>query len=272
MNDALAERCALAILLSALVATIVGLVAWGPIPLDAQAHRYADERVVLGIPGGWNVLANLPLFVAGLLGLHAERRHRAPIWLRRARQGFHAAVALGAIAAGAYHRFPGDVLYLAAQALTAAGFLMLTGALLGERVHPAFASPLVIASAAVAPALAAVLAGAAGAPGPVDLRPLLLLQIVPLLVVPAGALGLPGAQTRTADWLVLLVVYATAQALDLADTTVFQATGTVSGHTLMHLGYAVAAAWLAYCTMARAPAVSATGEASQRSASLHTSR
>ena len=272
MTDALAQRCALAILLAAMVATLVGLLAWGPVPLGPDAHRYADDRAVLGVVNGWNVLVNLPLLVAGLFGLAAERRSAAPLWLRRSRQGFHVAVALGALAATWYHLAPGDTVYLAAQALMAAGFLMLTCALLGERVHPAFASPLVLGAAALSPALAALAGGPAGWPGPADLRPLLFLQFVPLLVVPAGALSLPGTQTRSSDWIVLLVIYGAAKVFDLGDATILQATGVVSGHTLMHLCFALAAAWLAYCTIARSGATSATGGDSQRRISLNTSR
>lgn len=271
MTDALAQRCALAILLAALVATAVGLLAWGPVPLVAATHAYADERSAFGLANAWNVLANVPLLAAALYGLRVESRSPAPLWLRRSRQAFHACVGFGAVAAAIYHLAPGHALYLVTQAAMAAGFLMLTGAMLGERVHPGFASPLMLGAAALSPIVAAGAAVLVGSPGPTDLRPLLLLQIVPVLVVPAGALTLPGSQTRAADWIVLLVIYTLAQACHLADATILAGTGSVlSGHTLMHLGFALATAWLAYCTASRASGATAAGTDSQRRASLNT--
>jgi hypothetical protein len=271
MTDALAQRCALAILLAALVATAAGLLAWGPVPLVAETHGYADERGAFGLANAWNVLANGPLLVAALYGLQVESRSDAPLWLRRSRQAFHASVGLGAVAAAIYHLMPGNGLYLATQVAMAAGFLMLTGAVLGERVHPGFASPMMLGAAALAPIVAAGAAVLVGSPGPTDLWPLLLLQIMPVLVVPAGALGLPGSQTRAGDWIVLLVIYALARACHLSDATILTVTGgVVSGHTLMHLGFAVATAWLAYCTASRVPEATAAGIDSQRRTSLNT--
>jgi hypothetical protein len=273
VTDTLARRCAIAILLAALLATVVGLLAWGPVPLLAEAHHYADERGFLGLDNAWNALANLPLGLAALIGLWAESRGTYPTGLRHSRQGFHAAALLGAAVAVVYHLSPGDWLYLAAQALIASSFLMLSASLLAERVHAGIAGPWVLAAAVVLPALAVAFSGPIGEPGPPDLRPLLLLQITPLLVVPAGALSLPGSLTRTFDWIVLLAVYGAATVLRLADATILEATSLVSGHTLMHLCYAAGAGWLAYCTMARGTATrSAGGEASERRTSLSTSR
>lgn len=271
MTDALAQRCALAILLSALVATAAGLLAWGPVPLVPDTHVYADERPAFGLDNAWNVLANVPLLAAALLGLRLESRSTAPLWLHRPRRAFHACVVAGALAAGAYHLVPGNGLYLVTQVAMAAGFLMLTAAALGERVHPGFASPVMLAAAAAAPIVAAGAAALVGGAGPIDLRPLLFLQIVPLLVVPAGALGLPGSQTRASDWIVLLAIYAISQSCHLADENILTATGgAVSGHTLMHLGFALATAWVAYCTASRAPGASTAGADSQRRTSLNT--
>jgi hypothetical protein len=91
-----------------------------------------------------------------------------------------------------------------------------------------------------------VLLGAAWGRG-VDMRPLLLLEVLPVLLIPAGALWLPGAHTRTSDWIIALVAYGVAKAFDAADAAVLSVTGWISWHGLMHLTLAAVAAWLAYC-------------------------
>ena len=95
--------------------------------------------------------------------------------------------------------------------------------------------------------------------GAVDLRPFLLLQLIPVLLIPAGALSLPGTHTRASDWLFMLVVYAAARGFDLADASIHAATGWLGGHALMHLALAGVAARLAYRASSTGATVDTTG-------------
>jgi hypothetical protein len=103
-----------------------------------------------------------------------------------------------------------------------------------------------------------------------DLRPLLFLQLLPVLLIPAGALGLTGAYTAKTDWLVILGLYVTARACDAGDDTVLRFTGqAISGHALMHLCLAGVTAWLAY--RARAAAAAEGPDMTHASTSFSTS-
>ncbi len=44
-----------------------------PLPQDEAFHRFADARTILGVPGFWNVVSNLPFAVIGILGLFEFR-------------------------------------------------------------------------------------------------------------------------------------------------------------------------------------------------------
>ena len=116
--------------------------------------------------------------------------------------------------AALYHLLPDDATYLLAQLMLAAAFTQLLSGFLAERVHPQFGSRSACTIALLLPLLAALwsLLTAVGA-GAADLRGLMLLQMLPVLLIPAGALALPGRVTTAGDWLVMLLLYVFAKLL-----------------------------------------------------------
>src|SRR5690349_24584379 len=66
-------------LAAAAVLCAVVLAALPRIPQEQGYHRFADTRVVLGVPNGLNVLSNVPFAVVGLVGIALVlRRGKAP--------------------------------------------------------------------------------------------------------------------------------------------------------------------------------------------------
>ncbi len=248
MSEPLGRRCALTLLVAMAVATIAGLIAWGPVLLAPAAHAYADDRAWGGLNNAANVLASLPLLAAALWGIFATRASHWSDELRRPWTAFHVCAGAAAAVAAVYHAVPGDASFVLAHALTAAAFVYLAQGVLAERVHPEFGSARALLGASLLSALACaiVLVGATLGRG-IDLRPFLLLEVMPVLLIPAGALWLPGSYTRVSDWIVMLVAYGIAKGLDAADSAVLSVTGWISGHSLMHLSLAAVAGWLAYC-------------------------
>lgn len=234
----------------------MGMLAWGPIVLAHSAHSHADARTFVGVAHGVNVMLSLPMLLAGVWGWHALGRSPWPVVVRPPWRWFFGFVALSAGMATLYHSAPSELGYLAAQAMAAGAFVMLLCGALAERVDARFGS-----ARACSVALAAVgMAAAASALstswlGQMDMRPILLLQLLPVLLIPAGALGLPGLCTTRTDWMLMLGLYAAARLCDLGDAAVMRFTGAISGHALMHLCLAGAVGWLAYrASTAAAPA------------------
>lgn len=243
-TDTLNRRCALFALLAMTFAIAMGLLAWGPILPQSGAHQFADTRSLFGLANGVNAAFSLPMLAAGVWGWRAVQRSVWPVALQTPWRWCFACIAVTAASAVAYHLAPGERTYLVAQAAVAGSFSLLLCSFLAERVHAGFGSPLACAAAVGVAALAATLSSLAAS---TDLRPLLLLQLLPVLLIPAGALSLPGQHTRQADWLLVLGLYALARVSDLSDDSVLLATGgALSGHALMHLCMAGVAAWLAY--------------------------
>lgn len=266
MTEQLGRRCAVVILAAMTLALLVGLIAWGPVPLAAHEHRYADQRSWLGVPNIAHLIANLPLLAAGLWGWLRTRTGDWPDELRAPWQLFHLCVLGGALVSVAYHAAPGDTGYLLSQVAMSAAFVLLTIGVLAERVNPWFGTRAGITCAMV---LTLLLSTTSLTGGTIDLRPFLLLQLLPVLLIPTGVLGLPGRHTRSADWMIMLATYVVARGFGMADALVYERTGWISGHSLMHVGLGCVAGWLAYCA-ASAPSGEAADGPTQRQTSLNT--
>ena len=98
--------------------------------------------------------------------------------------------------------------------------------------------------------------------------------------MPSGALSLAGRFTTSADWLAMLGLYVMARLAGFADQWMFNASGALSGHTLMHLLLAAVIGWAAYCVGVRVRVAprsrgsalpSSAAEPTQRRTSLNTS-
>lgn len=274
MSPRMSQGCALVLLLAMMVAMAAGMMAWGPIELSAADHAFADGRRFIGLPNALNTLACLPLGAAAFWGARVMATTSWPQPLRTPWLAFFVLAALMSASAAAYHADPSDAGYVLAQLFASGAMTMLTIAFMAERLDPWFGSATAIAAGAA-------VAGGAGlwwvagdiATGHGDLRPLFYLQVLPLLLVPAGAPGLAGRFTRPTDWFFMLGMYLVARSVGLLDEAVLSATGSISGHTLMHLlltGVVLCAAYRA-APPTRGSADTSLVDPTQRSTSLNTS-
>lgn len=276
MSPRISENCALVLLLAMSLALGVGLLAWGPITLTPADHQFADQQMWAGIPNARNALSCLPLLAVGLWGLLATLRSHWPASMRAPWFGFFALAALHAGTSSLYHLAPNDVGYALSHWFVAGAFTLLLLGFLAERIHPLYGSRSAIAAGVGIATLAALWwTMGQGTTGAGDLRAMLLLEYLPLLLIPAGALNVPGQFTPRGDWLWMLGGYALARAAGLADAALFDAMGWISGHALMHLLLAWVTACLAYRASASPRVVESSlgvlGEPTHRSVSLNTS-
>lgn len=265
MHDPLGRRCTLVLLAAMALALAIGLLAWGPIPLAADALRHADTRAWLGLPQGLNVLACLPQCLVGAWGWHVTRRAAWPDAVRRPWAAFHLFTLVAGLAGALYHLQPGRLAWIGAHTAASAAFAWLALGALAERVDGRLGGRLPMAVVAIGVLLAGIVPALTDG---ADLRGLLLIEVLPVLLLPAGAVGLRGAHTRPADWLLMLAGYGLAKLAHLQDAAVLGLTGWLSGHALMHLVLAAVSGWLGYCAV-RPWRAEGSGE-SQRKTSLNT--
>lgn len=126
------------ILLLVIMTTLI--IQRGPIPQPQGYHNFADTDAWLGIPNGFNVVSNVPFFVAGVFGIRVlsqglnpgaflDRKHRPAYWVLFASTCF---VALGS---SYYHLWPNtETLFFDRLPMTIA-FMSIVTILLTEKVH-----------------------------------------------------------------------------------------------------------------------------------------
>lgn len=213
--------------------------------LYAHGHPFVDARIFWGVPNAMDVLSNLPLGLAGLMGLLMLRGKQMSPPTRHALAVFFGGLIGACLGSSGYHWAPnasGLMLDRLGMTVTFAGALALA---LAERVGPTatkLALPVMLASAALSAALAYTLG-----------------NVLPWGVVQFGGMALiawAAWQPRLDDALgvsftVLIGLYAVAKLCELNDEALFHLSGEwISGHTLKHL-VAALAAWPVIATLLR---------------------
>lgn len=219
----------------------------GPIMQPAHYHAFADQRLLWGIPHGADVLSNAGFILVGLWGLVALWFHRrdaalAPGWPGYAL--FLVALVLTGLGSSFYHLSPDDFRLQWDRlpiALACAGLLVAVRA----ETHlgsDSIAWLILLAAAAI---LSVAWWAATDAYGVGDLRPYLLLQAAPLVLIPLwqGIHGAPAKDRRAFGLAILL--YIAAKLAEIHDHDLLDLLGEmVSGHTIKHLLATLAAAVL----------------------------
>jgi hypothetical protein len=224
--------------------TSIGLLAYGPIAQFVDYHSFADGRVMLGVPHAGDVLSNAGFAIVGIWGL--ERLYRA----RRHPPGraglpgyvlFCLSLMLTALGSTFYHLAPDDARLVWDRlpiATACAGLLAGVRAEASPRRHELLATAILTA-AAVASVLWWQVTDRAGEG---DLRPYLLIQALPLVLIPVWQWTSHAAVTRRIAFGVAILLYVAAKIAELNDHVLYSALGFISGHTLKHLLATMAAA------------------------------
>jgi hypothetical protein len=225
---------------------MVALGLWhGPVSQDPGYHLFAADSSVAGIPNFWNTISNLPFALVGAVGLWLCRRKvpagGLPELLACYRLYFAALILITAGSAW-YHLAPDNSRLLWDRLPMAAAFMALFSALLGESLSPKLGRTLLWP-------LVALGVGSVcywyvtELQGHGDLRPYLLVQLTPMLLIPF-ALLLFGSRCQPTGYIWwMLLLYALALVLDRFDTEVASVL-SIGGHPLKHLVAALAAACL----------------------------
>jgi hypothetical protein len=238
----------------------VALIVHGPIAQLPHYHDFADHAAFLGVPHAGDVLSNAGFALVALWGLWRLFPQRAHPALARAWPGyllFLLALMLTAAGSGYYHLAPDNARLLWDRlpiALACAGLLAAARADNVPRTRCA-RDALVLAVCAVASVAWWTITDRVGQG---DLRPYLLLQGLPLVLIPAWQWIYRAPRREKYAFSAALLLYCAAKLAELADQAIFDTLGFASGHTLKHL-LATAAAAIIVGALIRRVALPAAG-------------
>jgi hypothetical protein len=217
----------------------VSLIAYGPIAQFPDYHDFADRRMLLGIPNADDVLSNVGFAVIGVWGLARLLPRRSHPNLAPGWPGwfvFLASLVLTALGSGWYHLAPDDARLIWDRlpiALGCAGILTGVRAETATRSH-AWLVTIVLCVAAIVSVVWWNVTE--------DLRPYLLLQASPLVLIPLWQWIYNSPRADRIAFATAILLYVAAKLSELADHPVLSATGVMSGHTIKHLLATAAAA------------------------------
>ena len=219
------------------IGIIVAFALHGRIAQPANYNDFADHTALFGIPHAGDVLSNVGFALVAIWGWLALRPWRDSDRLRTGWPGYRLfliGLFLTAFGSAFFHLAPGngrltwDMLPIA---LAGAGLLV---GVHGD-VRPGSKTNL----EAIMLALFAV-AGVAwwvytDRNGAGDLRPYLLLQVLPLVLIPLWQMIYRAPRTERLPFAAAMALYVLAKLTELFDHQIATALGFVSGHTLKHL-------------------------------------
>jgi hypothetical protein len=227
------QRTYLILLLT--LAALVGAMLLPPIAQDPAYHEFADHRGWLGIPNFLNVATNLAFLLVGVAGIVLCARGQSIMGARWAWLACFTGVALVCFGSGYYHMNPDNDTLVWDRLPMSVGFMALTVAVMAEYVN------LRLEKILLAPAIVVGLASVIYWHYTDDLRPYVLVQFLPLLLLPMILLLFKGRYTHRGLLVLALAIYIASKFAEYYDQSVFALTGhVISGHSLKHLLAALA--------------------------------
>ena len=209
----------------------------GPITQPAHYHHFADAGAAWGLPNAADVLSNLGFAAAGIWGwLCCSDARSDDAGLRSpGYRLFLLALVLTAAGSFYYHLQPDDARLVWDRipiALACAGLL---AAVHGETTGSThiMRNTVVLTIAAVCSVVWWNISG--------DLRPYLLMQALPLILIPLWQWIHGTARLERRAFGAAIALYVLAKLAELHDHEILAISGFISGHTLKHLLATVAA-------------------------------
>ncbi len=224
-----------------------------PVSQDPAYHQFADGRTLLGVRNFWNVMSNLPLMVIGLWGTLVIFRHHDSVCLpglELAYIVFFTGIILTAFGSAYYHLNPANDPLVWDRLPMTIGFAGLFSLILGEfvskRIGRAVLIPLLLIGIASVEYWAYTETNGQG-----DLRPYVVVQFLPMMLVPAILLTYKPAIGSAKYFWYMLLYYVLAKLFEFIDSELYAAGGVISGHSLKHVFAAMASATVLFALMKR---------------------
>jgi hypothetical protein len=253
-------RTRIALLLIVGIAAAAAVALHAPISQSGAYHGFADQRTISGVPNFWNVISNVPFLLIGLAGIWTLARRNSSGTVATLRPVYYcvfAGVALVAFGSAYYHLAPSNAALTWDRLPMTIAFMALFALVIGEHIDPRLGLRL-LAPLLVIGVGSVLYWHVTQSAGHGDLRPYLMVQFLPLLLVPLILLLFPSRLTGVGYLWALIAAYAVAKLLEMADAVVFTYGHVLSGHTLKHLAAGFGMYLLLLAIRRRRPVLAAT--------------
>ncbi|WLA79252.1 hypothetical protein [Bradyrhizobium elkanii] len=218
------------------VGIVAAFAAHGRIAQPAHYNDFADHSAIFGIPHAADVLSNIGFALVAIWGWLALRPHRNSDRLRAGWPGYRLfliGLFLTAFGSAFYHLAPDNGRLIWDRlpiALAGAGLLGVRGdTRSGLRTE---LEAIVLGLFAVGSVAWWVITDRHGAD---DLRPYLLLQVLPLILIPLWQAIYRAPRSDRIAFAAAMALYVAAKVAEVLDHQIADTLGFVSGHTLKHL-------------------------------------
>lgn len=229
------------ILILAISAISVALVfLHAPIAQDPAYHLFHDQRMFFGIPNFGNVATSIPFLFVGILGLQ---------WLGKATAGKYKqeikfsyatlfiGVSLAGIGSGYYHLWPSNETLVWDRLPMTIVFMALLAIIIGEFISTHYGKQLLF-TLLIFGLVSVAYWHYTENQNNGDLRLYVLVQFLPLLLIPIILILFNPSFTLPGGYWLLMVAYLLAKVLEEYDSEVFNIMPLLSGHSLKHLAAA----------------------------------
>ncbi len=232
----LTDKRLLLLLVISVLATL-SVLSFGPINQDSNYHQFADNRTLAAIPNFFNLASNLPFMAVGFLGIRftlSQELNPNDIPLRKAYFLFYIGVFLSGLGSSYYHFRPDNSSLLWDRLPIAVSFMSFFCLVTGKCISPAVGlrllPPLLVLGIS-----SVVYWYISESAGHGDLRPYILVQFLPILLIPLILL-LYGRKQKNCNFVwAVLFVYLLSKIAESFDWVIYHHLYVISGHTLKHL-------------------------------------
>ena len=222
---------------------VLGIATLPAIAQEQIYHHFADQRTVLGIPNFWNVASNIPFLIVGAMGINGViRKNRLtllpeilPVYL-----AFFLGIFLIGIGSGYYHLWPSNETLVFDRLAMAVAFMAFFTIIISEFISDKAGKRLFL------PLLLFGLFSVGywyvtESKGEGDLRLYVLVQFLPMLLIPLILLLFSPRFSHIALIWAALVAYLMSKIAEMTDVILYLSLAGVSGHSLKHLFSALSA-------------------------------
>jgi len=226
------------LLISIALSLFVALFFMAPIAQDQAYHQFSDASTLFLIPNFWNVVSNLPFVFVGILGLALLAKDTPKGGLAELRMAyitFFIGLIMTGFGSSYYHWNPNNASLVWDRLPMTISFMAFFTVVLGENISIIFAKRLFYPLLAIGifTVVYWIMTESSGAG---DLRPYILVQFLPVIMIPLILWLYPSPFGGQRYIVLVLFAYVLAKLMEHYDHQVHSLLlGLMSGHAIKHV-------------------------------------